>query len=304
MAFLESYFYTPLLKSLNPAENKYGEFLNAKDALEEAVRAGTVDYDGRGTFTGNFSAAISKRLRDIGAKFNQVKKAWYIDLSRVPDNIRIAQVHANDAFMRMRKSVLKTLDDSTIDSVFAHHFNTSYVQEKYERAIEWMNDDFEKTVKSVAIPPTLTAAQKKIISNEWTNNLSLYIRGWTKENTAKLRDQVQQMAFVGQRSSSMVKLIQDNYGVAQSKAKFLARQETSLLLSKFRETRYKDVGVEKYVWQTAHDSRVREDHVHLDGKIFRFDSPPCANPSQSGKRMYCNPGEDFNCRCVARPIWE
>jgi SPP1 gp7 family putative phage head morphogenesis protein len=214
----------------------------------------------------------------------------------------MAKAHADDAFELMRKKVIRTLDESRIDSILAHNFETSYLQEKYEKTIEWMNDDFTKTVNSIAIPPTMTAAQKKIIAEQWTNNLKLYIRGWSRENVVDLRDKIQKLAFAGQRSSSMIKLIQDNYGVGEAKAKFLARQETSLLLSKFREERYKDVGIQKYKWQTAHDGdRVRHDHQLLDGKIYFFSSPPIVD-RKTGRRA--NPGEDFGCRCVARPIWD
>lgn len=305
MRFFEMAIFKPISLVIK-AEYEHAELSNARDVLADAVREGRVDYDGTGVFTGDFSAAISKQLRNLGARYSTPKQAWILERHKVPVSVSIAKANADDAFLKLRKIVLKTLDDSTIDSIFAHTFNWSYTQERYDQAIEWMNDDFKKTVKAVTIAPTLTPSQKKIIAEEWTNNLKLYIKDFTTKNTAELRDKVQQLAFAGQRSKSMIKLIQDNYGVTYNKAKFLARQETSLLLSKFREERYKDVGVKKYIWHTAGDARVRHmppdssDHRILDGKIFSFDSPPTI-PGTSRK---CNPGEDFNCRCVARPIWE
>lgn len=297
MRFLHNHFYRPLMLATQISDD---ELKNDKDPLADAVRNGTVDYEA-GKFTGNFNAAISRQLRELGATFNDKTKSWSLNADKVPVSVSMAKANADFAFEKMRKAVIKTLDDSTIDSVFAHHFAHSYLQEKYEQAIQWMNDDFKKTVKSISIPPQLTGAQKKIIAEEWTNNLKLYIRGWTRENTVALREKVEKNAYAGQRAGNMVKMIKDNYGVAENKAKFLARQETSLLMSKFRETRYKDVGIQKYKWSTSGDQRVRDDHKHLDGKIFFFSSPPIVDKN-SGRRG--NPGEDFNCRCIARPVWE
>lgn len=299
MRFFNSEIYKPLFLALNIDES-FKEFYNAKDALAEAVRNGTVDYDGGGTFSGEFNAKISAQLKSLGATFDARTKTWSLKKENVPVSVSIAKANADDTFNRLRKNVLRSLDDSMIDSIFAHKFATSYLKEKYERAIEWMDSDFQKTVKSVTIVPKLTAEQRRIIAEEWTNNLKLYIRGWTKENIVNLREKVELNAFAGQRSSNMVKMIQDNYGVARNKAKFLARQETSLLLSKFREERYKDVGVQQYKWSTSGDSRVRDDHKHLDGKIFSFSQPPVVDRS-TGRTG--NPGEDFNCRCIARPVW-
>lgn len=89
------------------------------------------------------------------------------------------------------------------------------------------------------------------------------------------------------------------YGASKAKAKFLARQETSLLMSKYQEERFKDLGITHYKWSGADDQRERPDHKLLNGKIFRFDDPPVTNRSTGAKN---NPGEDFNCRCIAIAI--
>jgi len=47
-----------------------------------------------------------------------------------------------------------------------------------------------------------------------------------------------------------------------------------------------------YVWVTRGDDRVRPSHAENNGKIFSWDDPPTTG----------HPGEDFGCRCVARPL--
>ena len=62
-----------------------------------------------------------------------------------------------------------------------------------------------------------------------------------------------------------------------------------------------------YVWCTRRDDRVRECHRTLDGRIFRWNNPPemwyrtRAGIVWTGRR--CNPGEDYGCRCVAKPVY-
>lgn len=48
-----------------------------------------------------------------------------------------------------------------------------------------------------------------------------------------------------------------------------------------------------YVWRTAGDTRVREGHVHREGKVFRWSEPP-----EGG-----HPGTEPNCRCWAEPYY-
>ena len=105
----------------------------------------------------------------------------------------------------------------------------------------------------------------------------------------------------GSRAENMVKTIISEYGVSRRKAKFLARQETALLMSKYQEERFKDVGVTKYRWSAAMDARTRPDHKLLDGKIISWDSPPITN-RKTGARNHA--GADYNCRCVAIAIAE
>jgi SPP1 gp7 family putative phage head morphogenesis protein len=72
----------------------------------------------------------------------------------------------------------------------------------------------------------------------------------------------------------------------------------SLFVSKYREAVFEENGVKKYIWSTANDIRVRDRHRSLNNKVFSYDDPPVVD-KKSGRRA--NPGEDYNCRCVAIP---
>ena len=69
-----------------------------------------------------------------------------------------------------------------------------------------------------------------------------------------------------------------------------------------------DAGCTKYRWSSSKDSRVRDCHRALDGKIFRWDDPPEMWYETKADRVYtgrhCHPGEDYCCRCVAIPVFD
>lgn len=80
----------------------------------------------------------------------------------------------------------------------------------------------------------------------------------------------------------------------EKRAAFIARDQSSKLNATLTRARHEDLGVKKYMWSTSGDERVRDSHAELDGQIFSYDKPPAVG----------NPGHDFNCRCVAIPVFD
>lgn len=288
----EEVIYRPLFAAIQGAEIR-----NAVDGdpLFEAIREGVVWFED-GRFYGKFNARISRRLQDIGATFNPKTQTW-VYAGTLPVDVSLAMAAATSRYKAIREAVLHTLGNLNIESIN----NVSRIPDVYDQTIKWMDDDFQKTVKAVTIPPQLTQQQANMIAVEWSQNLDLFIRNWTEQNILKLRQMVQTSAFRGQRAETIVEAIQHNYQVSKSKAEFLARQETSLLMSKFHESRYVQAGLPEYRWLTSKDDRVRDDHEALDGKIFRWSDPPVCDRTTGRKG---HPGEDFGCRCVAVPIFK
>ena len=287
-AFFRETLYRPLLLCIQDQGLE-----NVRDALADAIASGRVEYSD-GVFRGRFNAAISKRLRDIGAKYRPISKVWTMD-KVIPPEIAIAIAQAEARYQALMRSLIRTLDDIDIDKAI----EGARFEKSYEKTVGAMDSAFVQSVRAVTIAPKMTPDMKTVIARDWTNNLKLYIRDWTASNILKLRQKIQANSFSGQRFENLIKTIQDNYGVSKTKAKFLARQETSLLMSKMREERYKDVGLLTYRWSGSLDERERPDHRLLEGKIFSWDSPPIVD-RKTGRTGH--PGEDFLCRCLAIPI--
>jgi SPP1 gp7 family putative phage head morphogenesis protein len=291
----EQAIFAPIFKMLREQKIPIHNASSPLEPIATAIRRGGA-YVEDGVLKGEFSSRISKALHAIGARYDGRAKGWRFS-GAMPSELQMALAHAEAQSALLQSNIVRALDSANVDKALADH----PLSAAYDQTLGMMNTDFEDVVKSVAIPPKLTSQAKEAISKSWANNLDLYIKGWADEAILKLRGKVMDNTMRGQRSANMIKSIVEEYGVSQRKAKFLARQETSLLMSKFQEERYKDVGITKYRWSGSMDKRERHDHKLLEGKIISWDSPPITN-RETGARNHA--GQDFGCRCVAIPIVE
>lgn len=96
----------------------------------------------------------------------------------------------------------------------------------------------------------------------------------------------------GIRPEAMEEIIMQRYGVAESRAALIARDQTSKLNGDLTRERQTALGITEYTWDTSRDERVRESHAANQGKRYSWDAPP-----ETG-----HPGQDYQCRCDAIPV--
>jgi SPP1 gp7 family putative phage head morphogenesis protein len=284
--------YIPLLKEIGFGRDVFD---NAEYDLINAILKGRVTFY-RGIFRGKFSAAISKDLKRIGAKYDR-SVGWRLPLKKVPPEIEHAVKLSHMRFKTKIDAILKKLSD----------VQPSQVAEAVKSlplfdSTLWKTEQLlQKSVKNITVMPKLKDEERKKIAQGYTENLERYIKEWTEKEVLSLRERVEKSTMEGNRYENMVKTIQSSYGVSASKAKFLARQETNLMLAEYNQTRYQSAGINEYVWACVVGSPnhpVRPMHKALEGKTFRFDQPPITD--DKGSRN--NPGQDYNCRCMAKPV--
>ena len=139
------------------------------------------------------------------------------------------------------------------------------------------------------------------ILEKWTDqNLSL-IKSIPQECLAEMQVITQKGFSEGRTITAISKDIQKAYSVSRSKALFISRDQMAKLNSEITQYQQRDAGVNRYIWSTSGDERVRESHAALDGKIFSWDAPPVVD-KKTGRRAH--PGDDFQCRCVALPVFD
>lgn len=298
-AQLEAIFYTivfePVVDIIKKFTAQGKEFLNAKDEeVRKALREGRIQYSA-GVFSGSFNAAISRGLRSLGADFDKRRKVFTLKPSAVPAWVSAeAGVYStkSKAAHADLKKVLGYMESSLDQMVDKHTVRAHRTVERFEK-------DFQPIAAKIQVYPTLSHDSIERLSADYTENMKLWIQKFSEQEIEELRGIVESNAHEGYRFDRLIAKIEGRYGVAQSKAKFLARQETALFMSKFRQARFKEGGVTQYTWSTSHDERVRDDHKHLNGRVFSYSQPPVVDRA-TGRRA--NPGEDFNCRCVDIPV--
>lgn len=289
--------FAPLIKSIK--ENKR-IFFNERDnsAIIKAIKSGKIRY-GNNIFIGSFNATTAKEFRELGIKYIKRIKGYKKEMNNLPVNIQVAIAQRADSYKQMARQLVITVDkmDSNINEITKNiNFDNTL-----EKVFTDINKKFKKTVTDkIGLSINFTADQIKILSQEYTNNLKIYIKDFAQEETLILRQKAEDIVLSGTRAKDFTKIIEERFDVSTRKAKFLAKQEISLLTSKYKQVKYEGVGVSKYKWSIS-NVRTRPDHKALNGKVFSFDDPPISNTSTGARN---NPGEDFGCNCQAIPIIE
>lgn len=80
--------------------------------------------------------------------------------------------------------------------------------------------------------------------------------------------------------------------ITKKRARRIARDQIHKLNAQLTEFRNRQVGIERYIWRTRLDERVRKLHADREGRTFRWDSPPSDG----------HPGYPILCRCSALAI--
>lgn len=99
------------------------------------------------------------------------------------------------------------------------------------------------------------------------------------------------------RASELAKAIMATGHVTESRARLIARTETSRASSNLLQARAEYAGSEGYIWRTSGDMDVRDSHHKMEGRYVRWTSPPTLDGMKG--HAGCLP----NCRCYAEPVF-
>lgn len=303
MLTMKDSYYKPIEKDINYyfykfyweeifkiLEDDKKQLLNSNSALIAAIRSGRVYYKS-GLFSGTYNARISKELSKF-AKYNKKTKKWE---GLAPPDVLAAATVANSKGETLNKRIRFAIDK--IPSRVQESIDK--LQYSIDKPLESMSKEADKTLSSIGVTADMTPELSQRLTENYTNNQNINISNWTEVEITRLRDVVEKNVLSGFNRKELREMIEREYGVSRDKAKFLARQETSLFLAEVRDERYQSAGIEKWKWSSSHDARVRESHKELNGKVFSYGDPPIID-ERTGERGY--PGQAFGCRCQLVPL--
>ena len=116
-------------------------------------------------------------------------------------------------------------------------------------------------------------------------------------------NQIEQTVMRGVQSGTRVEDLKDEiesrYQPAMNHAELIARDQTLKFNGNLNKLRQTELGIEKYIWSTSLDERVRPGHAELEGTVQSWNDPPDTGQGETNA-----PGEDYQCRCVPIPFIE
>lgn len=124
---------------------------------------------------------------------------------------------------------------------------------------------------------------------------SSLIKSLSDDTIKRVEQATYQAITQGQTVADLRKRLTEEFGVVDSRAKLIARDQVSKLNSDMNRIRHQQAGIDSYTWSTSHDERVRPRHKKLDGKEYRYGEP-------TGAEQGLSPGQPIQCRCVAKGI--
>lgn len=101
----------------------------------------------------------------------------------------------------------------------------------------------------------------------------------------------------GTNVRTLAKQLDADYGSAETDTMRIARDQIGKLNAQMNEENQKQLGITGYIWRTAQDNRVRDEHAELEGNHYEWDDPPDAGTDGEP----AHPGEAIQCRCYAEP---
>jgi SPP1 gp7 family putative phage head morphogenesis protein len=178
--------------------------------------------------------------------------------------------------------------------------------------------DFNKRAFSSAMANLIGVDMFRGMDGPW---LQVEMRSWVAENTrliTSIPDQmltqvegiVQRALREGADPRRTAAEIRERFGVTESRAKMIARDQVAKLNSDITQSRNQALGLDTYIWSTSGDERVRDTHTAMNGKLCKWDDPTVYSdddgqtwkPRSAIGGVEEHPGKDYQCRCVSMSV--
>ena len=290
--------YKPMFKILDL------KAVNEDNEIIEALKGGVVYYENGGfKFREKISNKLAQAFIKIGARYDKWERSYKIAIEDLPkeiwESIKISIQKAQQKLSHINEFlsyIEMNIDDIVESMIFDSEVGTILddVESKITKNINVIELELESERKEKMLEVINNNFQisKREIEKNYTGNIQDYTKEWLLKRIPEIREKVQKAMLEGYREIDVQKMLETEYGIAERKAKFLAQNETSIMLAQLKKATYTAMGFEHFKWQTILDARERPLHRKLHGQIFRFDEPPEIDERTHAKGL---PGETYNC---------
>lgn len=145
--------------------------------------------------------------------------------------------------------------------------------------------------------PALSEITKAAVAE----NVSL-IKSIASNYLQKVEGAVMRSITTGNGLQDLIPALEQYEGQTHRRAKNIALDQTRKAYNSINRGRMEALGVQKFMWHhSGGGAHPREDHVEMDGKVYRFDDLPIID-ARTGERGI--PGQAPNCRCTLSPVFD
>jgi SPP1 gp7 family putative phage head morphogenesis protein len=128
------------------------------------------------------------------------------------------------------------------------------------------------------------------ILNAWKDHNEAFITRMSEDAVQDMMDVASRGVRQGRSTKEVRDELRKRFGVNDRRARTIARTEISQLNAQVTQSRQRELGIDGYIWRTAGDERVRDEHDEMEGVRVEWDSPPSLTGGNHA-------GESVNCRC-------
>lgn len=226
-------------------------------------------------------AAFDLFVQEIGSILSSAHAGMRLDsvlTMDIGEGKRIRELIAQ-ARERMQKTVMTT----SLEDLAKSYANQTAVYQKQQLA--------RQTRAALGIDPFIADKRLLPLTQAFVDANVGLVKGLTDDVASRMEKSALTAIQDGQLYNEFSERMQSTFGLSESRATLIARDQTGKLYGQLNATRQRELGVKSFVWRTSEDERVRDEHEALDGQTFDFDDPP-----EEGL-----PGEPIQCRCTAEP---
>lgn len=145
----------------------------------------------------------------------------------------------------------------------------------------------------------LTPEVLDILKATIAENVSL-IKSIPSQFFTQIEGSVMRSVTAGRDLSSLTKELEAHYGVTRRRAAFISLDQNNKATAAIQRTRQMSLGITDAIWLHSHGGKEpRRRHLAYSGKKYEVAK---GAPVGDKNGNYVHPGEEVNCRCVAKPI--
>lgn len=153
------------------------------------------------------------------------------------------------------------------------------------------------SLKASAMPPRVVEIYKAAVAE----NVAL-IKSISVDYMNQVQGSVMRSITSGRGLEDLVPALQKYEGVTHRRARNIALDQTRKAYNQINRGRMQALGVQSFMWHhSGGGAHPREDHVEMDGQVYRFDNPPVID-ERTGERGI--PGQAVNCKCTMSPVFD